>query len=186
LMGVVRAAARAAKWEARPSPPTGASRTGIAVGRGFACVAYEGHNGYAAMALEAEVNQGTGAIAVTRIVMALDCGPVSNPDGVRNQAEGGALHGISRALLEEVTWDDQTVTSIDWRSYRTFALGSKIPTIDVVLIDQPNEDATGAGETSITVTAAAIGNAVFDATGVRLRQVPFTPERVKAALSART
>ena len=89
---------------------------------------------------------------------------------------------MSRALGEEVTWDDQKVTSIDWRTYPTLPLGFAVPEIEVVLLNRPDEDATGAGETSITVVAAAIGNAIFDATGARIRQVPFTPERVKAAL----
>ena len=122
---------------------------------------------------------------VKRLVVALDCGPVSNPDGVRNQIEGGALQGMSRALVEEVTWDDQKVTSIDWRTYRSLSLGYAAPVIESVLIDQPDAPAAGAGETSITVVAAAIGNAICDATGARIRQLPFTPERVKAALAAR-
>ncbi|HJT88299.1 MAG TPA: hypothetical protein VJ732_10595, partial [Bryobacteraceae bacterium] len=112
--------------------------------------------------------------------------PISNPDGLRNQLEGGALQGASRALLEEVTWDDQKVTSVDWRTYHTLPLGFDIPKIETVLLNRPEEDATGAGELSITLVASAIGNAVFDATGARLRQVPFTPDRVKAALAART
>ena len=93
---------------------------------------------------------------------------------------------MSRALGEEVTWDDQRVTSIDWRTYHSLPLGFDIPKIETVLINRPDEEATGAGETSITIIAAAIGNAIFDATGARLRQSPFTPERVKAALAART
>ena len=104
---------------------------------------------------------------------------------MRNQIEGGALQGMSRALGEEVTWDNQKVTSVDWRTYRTLPLGFAVPRIESVLIDQPDGEACGAGETSITVVAAAIGNAIFDATGARIRQVPFTPERVKAALAAR-
>ena len=92
---------------------------------------------------------------------------------------------MSRALLEEVTWDDQKVTSIDWRTYRPLSLGADVPTIETVLINRPDGEAMGAGETAITVVAAAIGNAIFDATGARIRQVPFTPERVKAALDAR-
>ncbi len=186
LSDAVRTVAKTAKWDARTSPKPGRPRTGVARGRGCACVAYEGHNGYIGMVAEVEVNQDTGAVAVTRIVMALDVGPASNPNGVKNQAEGGALHGISRTLFEEVTWDDQKVTSIDWRSYHTYPLGARIPTVEIVLIDRPDVAATGAGETSTTVMAAAIGNAVFDATGARLRQVPFTPERVKAALAARS
>ena len=101
------------------------------------------------------------------------------------QLEGGALHGVSRTLSEEVTWDDQKVTSIDWRTYRPLPVGAEIPKIETVLINRPEARATGAGETAVTVVAAAIGNAVFDATGIRIRQVPFTPDRVKVALSAR-
>ena len=84
--------------------------------------------------------------------------------------------------MEEVTWDDQKVTSVDWRSYRTLPLGFAIPEDRVKLLNRPDQPATGAGETAITIVAAAIGNAIFDATGARIRQVPFTPERVKAAL----
>ena len=185
LSEVVRRVAAAAKWEARPSPKPENPRTGMARGRGMACVAYEGGNGYSAIVVEAEVNQDTGKIAVTRMVICNDVGPVSNPDGLRNQMEGGALQGMSRALLEEVTWDERKVTSVDWRTYHTLPLGFEVPKIETVLIDQPDEDATGAGETSITVVAGAIGNAVFDATGARLRQIPFTPERVMAALGLR-
>ena len=159
--------------------------TGVASGRGIACVLYEGDNGYVAIVAEVDVDQATGAITVTRLVGAQDCGPISNPNGVRSQFEGGALHGMSRALYEEVTWDGRQVTSVDWRGYRTFPLGMKVPTVECVLIDQPDAEANGAGETAITATAAAIGNAVFDATGARLREVPFTPARVKAALAAR-
>jgi nicotinate dehydrogenase subunit B len=189
VIDVLKAAAKAANWDARPSPRSslraGTPRAGLATGRGVACVAYEGDNGYTAIVTEVEVDQDTGKIAVKRVVLAIDAGPISNPDGLKNQAEGGALQGMSRALLEEVTWDDQKVTSIDWQTYRTLPLGFSIPKVECVLLNRPQEEATGAGETSITVIAAAIGNAVFDATGVRLRRIPFTPERVKAALGAR-
>jgi len=184
LAHVVAKAAKTAGWQPRTTPAP--RKTGIASGRGIACVLYEGDNGYCAMVADVDVNQDTGQVAVKRLVVALDCGPVSNPDGVKNQIEGGALQGLSRALGEEVTWDDQKVTSIDWTSYKSLTLGFAAPVIDSVLIDQPDAPANGAGETSITVIAAAVGNAVCDATGARLRQIPFTPERVKAALSART
>jgi CO/xanthine dehydrogenase Mo-binding subunit len=183
LANVVSTAARAADWT-RPRPPR--ARTGIVSGRGIACVLYEGDNGYCAMVAEVDVNQDTGELAVKRLVVALDCGPVSNPDGVKNQIEGGALQGLSRALGEEVTWDQHKVTSIDWTSYKSLTLGYVAPAIESILVDQPDARAAGAGETSITVVAAAVGNAVCDATGARLRQIPFTPERVKAALAART
>ena len=183
LIDVVKEAAALANWEARPSPKPQSRRTGIATGRGFACVAYEGENGWAAMAAEVEVNQDTGKVSVKRIFFSNDSGPISNPDGLRNQIEGGALQGMSRAMGEEVTWDEQKVTSVDWKSYHSLPLGFEVPEIKVKLIDRRDESATGAGETSITIVAAAIGNAIFDATGARVRQVPFTPERVKAALS---
>jgi nicotinate dehydrogenase subunit B len=185
LRAVVRSAADAARWEARPSPRPATGSEPRARGRGISCVLYEGDNGYVAIVAEVEVDRASGVITVTRLVGAQDCGPISNPDGVTNQFEGGALHGMSRALFEEVTWTDQRVTSIDWRSYRTFAVGSRTPLVEAVLINQPSAPANGAGETAITVVAAAIGNAVFDATGARLREIPFTPARVKAALSAR-
>jgi CO/xanthine dehydrogenase Mo-binding subunit len=185
LIDVVKAAAKSANWESRPSPRPASRRTGTASGRGIACVLYEGDNGYCAMVAEVDVNQDTGRISVKRLVIANDSGPISNPDGLRNQLEGGALHGVSRTLLEEVTWDDQRVTSIDWRTYQALPVGAEIPKIETVLVNRPEARAMGAGETSVTVAAAAIANAVFDATGVRLRHVPFTPERMKAELAKR-
>src|SRR4029077_3114507 len=176
---------KASNWSARPSPQTIARRTGVVTGRGISCVAYEGDNGYAALVAEVEVDQDAGKIKVKRIWVANDSGPVSNPDGLKNQIEGGALQGLSRALGEEVTWDDQKITSVDWRTYHSLPLGFDVPKIETALLNRPDEEATGAGETSITIIAAAVGNAVFDATGARLRQIPFTPERVKAALAAR-
>lgn len=181
LIDVVKAAAKAGNWQTRPSPSS-MQRNGTASGRGISCVLYEGDNGYCAVVAEVEVNKNSGQIAVKRLVIANDVGPISNPDGLKNQLEGGALHGLSRTLNEEVTWDDQKVTSIDWRTYRALPVGADIPKIETVLINRPDARAAGAGETAVTVVAAAIGNAFFDATGVRLRQVPFTPERVKAAL----
>jgi CO/xanthine dehydrogenase Mo-binding subunit len=198
LKEVVEAAAKAAKWEARPSPAVrrpGPTGPGTAAGpqdppymrgRGIACVAYEGDNGYVAMVAEVDVDPSSGRIRPKRFVVAQDCGPISNPDGMKNQIEGGALQGLSRALGEEVTWDEQKVTSIDWRSYHSLPLGFDVPVIESVLINRSGVEASGAGETAITIVAAAVGNAVFDATGVRLREAPFTPERVKAALGGKT
>jgi len=185
VIDVVKAAAKTANWDARPSPKRGTTRTGHVIGRGIACVAYEGDNGYAALVAEVEVDQANGRVEARRFVVALDCGPISNPDGLRNQIEGGVLQGTSRALGEEITWDDRKVTSIDWQSYNTLPLGIQVPVIESVLIDRPAAEATGAGETAITLAASAIGNAIFDATGARIREAPFTPDRVKAALSSR-
>jgi CO/xanthine dehydrogenase Mo-binding subunit len=145
-------------------------------------VAYEGDNGYVALIADVTVDLASGYVQPTRFTVALDCGPISNPDGVRNQTEGGILQGMSRALVEEVIWDDRRVTSVDWETYHSLYLDFEIPTIEIVLIKSTNGPAMGAGETAITVVPAAIGNAIFDATGLRLRQVPFTAERVKAAI----
>ncbi len=183
LKDVITGAAKQANWETRPSPKPAVSRTGVASGRGIACVLYEGDNGYTAVVAEVDVNQDTGVVQARRLVVAQDVGPISSPNGVRNQLEGGALQGLSRALVEEVTWDDQKITSVDWNTYKTLYVGSVVPTIESVLIDRPETEAMGAGETAITIVAAAVGNAIFDATGVRIRELPFTPERVKAALS---
>jgi CO/xanthine dehydrogenase Mo-binding subunit len=185
LRNVLAAAAKTAGWDSRPSPRAVAGRAGVATGRGVACVLYEGDNGYCANVTELEVDQDTGVITVKRCVVAMDSGPISNPDGIRNQVEGGTLQGVSRTLLEEVTWDAERVTSVDWRSYRPLYLGAVVPIVESVLINQTDVPAMGAGETAVTVVAAAIGNALFDATGVRLREIPFTPERVKTALARR-
>ena len=185
LSHVVQEAAKAARWVPRPSPKPGVALTGIASGRGVSCVAYEGDNGYVAMVAEVDVDQASGQVKATKFFVAQDCGPISNPDGMRNQIEGGALQGMSRALGEEVTWDDHKVTSIDWRTFHSLTLGAAMPSIESVLINRSDAEATGAGETAITIVAAAIGNAIFDATGARIREIPFTPDRVKAALDAR-
>jgi nicotinate dehydrogenase subunit B len=185
IIDALKAAAKAANWEARPSPNPENLRTGVVSGRGVACVAYEGDNGYAALVAEIEVDQASGTVQAKRFVIANDSGPISNPDGLRNQMEGGVLQGMSRALAEEITWYDHRVTSVDWASYNTLSLGIQVPVIDCILIDRKSAKATGAGETAITLVAAAIGNAIFDATGARIRQVPFTPDRIKAALSER-
>ncbi|MGB7603210.1 MAG: molybdopterin cofactor-binding domain-containing protein [Candidatus Sulfotelmatobacter sp.] len=185
IIDVVKAAEKAANWDTRSSPKPDTPHVGTVSGRGIACVAYEGDNGYAALVAEVEVDQSSGQVLAKRFVVAHDCGAISNPDGLRNQIEGGILQGTSRAMGEEITWNDRQVTSIDWQSYPTLPLGIQVPVIDCVLLDRPAAKATGAGETAITLVAAAIGNAIFDATGARIREVPFAPDRVKAALAAR-
>jgi nicotinate dehydrogenase subunit B len=185
LIDAVNAAAKAANWQTRPSPKPGNAKTGTVTGRGFACVLYEGTNGYSAMVAEVTVNQDTGDVVVNRLVMAEDSGPVSNPDGLRNQMEGGALQGMSRALKEEVKWNDSVISSTQWRRYPVQQFGQPMPELVSVLINRLDKPQLGAGECTITLSAAAIGNAVYDATGARLRQVPFTPVNVMAALKAR-
>jgi nicotinate dehydrogenase subunit B len=181
-IGVLKAAAHAANWQARSSPKPDTARSKVVSGRGIACVAYEGGNGFAALVADVDVDLETGTVRPRRFVVALDCGPISNPDGLRNQIEGGVLQGMSRSLVEEVTWDNRRVTSIDWETYNSLHLDYEMPIVECVFVTPPDVPATGAGETSITITPAAIGNAIFDATGARLRDLPFTPERVKAGL----
>jgi len=184
LIAVLKAVAEAAKWDARPSPKPD-KRDKVASGRGVACVAYEGGNGYVALSAEVEVDPDSGRVEVRHFVAAQECGPISNPAGLQNQIEGGVLQGMSRALGEEITWDDREITSTSWSTYHSLPLGIAVPLVDCVLLNRTDVEATGAGESAITVVAAAIGNAIFDATGARLRQVPFTPARVKAALNQR-
>lgn len=180
--GVLKAVASAAKWETRSRQEKSATGNEEVRGRGVACVAYEGDNGYAAMVADLLVNLRTGVLKPLKFTVAIDCGPISNPDGLRNQVEGGILQGLSRTLVEEVTWNTRHVTSVDWVGYPSLHLDYEMPEIETVFVVPDNVSATGAGETSITVTPAAIGNAIFDATGARVRQVPFTPARILAAV----
>jgi len=181
LIAVVRAAAKAANWHTHPLRRAGDAGRKM-MGRGVACVDYEGGNGYAAIVADVEVDRESGIVRPTRFVVAIDCGPISNPDGVRNQTEGGILQGMSRALVEEVTWDERRITSTDWVTYRSLYLDYEMPTIECVFVEPKGVPALGAGETAITVAPAAIGNAIFDATGARMRTLPFTPVRVLAAM----
>ena len=187
LMGVLKAAATAANWQTRPSPNPANARTGVVTGRGISCVLYEGNNGYCALVAVVSVDQATGIVTVTNLYAAQDSGPVSNPDGLRNQMEGGALQGTSRALFEEVRWSSRAglVTSTDWTSYPVYQWGMPIPAIQTVLLNPLNVPPLGAGECTITTVGSAIGNAIFDATGARVRQIPFTPANVMPALNAR-
>lgn len=178
----LKSAAEAAAWQTRPSPRPGAraSGSGVVTGRGIA-VRRE-----IATVAEVEVNLETGKVRVKRFVCAHDCGLIFNPDGLRNTIEGNLLHSMSRALYEEVKFDRSRVTSVDWRTYPIATMADTPDQIDLILINRPDLPPEGAGEPSSAHTAAAIGNAIFDATGVRLRRVPFTAERVKAALNAQS
>ena len=179
---VVQRAAEMIGWQARPSPNPKAADGGLLVGRGFAYMRYKQAENYVAMAMEVAVERSTGKIAVRRVVCAHDCGLVVNPDALRNQIEGSIVQTLSRTLHEEVKFDRSRVTSLDWSSYPILRF-PEAPTIEVALLDHPELPLYGAGEASTAPVAAALGNAVFDATGVRLRTVPLTAERVKAALA---
>ena len=183
LIDVVNGAAKAAKWDTRPSPKPGNAKTGVVTGRGFSCVLYEGNDGYCATVAEVLVDPETGVIKVTKVTAGIDTGPVINPNGLRNQMEGCVIQGISRTLYEEVLFDraSSSITTKDWRSYWVLKFGDRIPEIVSILIDNRNAPVAGSGEVTITLVASAIGNAIYDATGVRMRQVPFTPEAFLAA-----
>ena len=153
-------------------------------GRGIAYVHYKQAENYVAMGVEASVERSTGAVSVLRVACAHDCGLMINPDAVHAQVEGCILQTLSRTLFEEVTFDRARVTSTDWSSYPILTFPD-VPKLDIALIDRRHERPLGAGEAATAPVAAAVGNAVFDATGVRLRQAPFTPARVKKALEER-
>jgi CO/xanthine dehydrogenase Mo-binding subunit len=120
---------------------------------------------------------------VTKVYVAHDCGQIVNPDGVQNQIQGGVMQTVSRTLMEEVQWSGSTVNSVDWATYPILRFPDT-PTVQTVLIDQPGQPSWGAGEQTPTTIPAAIANAFFDATGTRLRTIPFTPASVKTALAA--
>jgi CO/xanthine dehydrogenase Mo-binding subunit len=178
---VLQRATQMIDWQTRPSPNPTAAQGGVLVGRGVAYMRYKQSENYVAMAMEVAVDRASGKIAVRRVTCAHDCGLVVNPDSLRNQIEGCIVQTLSRTLHEEVKFDRSRVTSVDWLSYPILTF-PEVPNIDVALIDHPELPLLGAGEAATATVAAALGNAVFDATGVRLRTVPFTPERVKAAL----
>ena len=133
--------------------------------------------------MDVAVEPATGRIIVRRVVCAHDCGLVVNPNALRNQIEGGIVQTLSRALHEEVQFDESRVTSVDWATYPILRFPDA-PAVEVILVERRDEPLWGAGEASTVAVAAALANAVFDATGVRLRRVPFTAARVKAALAA--
>ncbi len=153
-------------------------------GRGIAFARYENREAYVATVVHLRVDAASGAARLLRVVVAHDCGLIINPNGLRNQIEGNVIQSASRALKEAVRFDTQHITSLDWDSYPILTF-SEIPEIDVVLLDRPDEPAVGAGEPATITTAPAIANAIFAATGGRVRQIPFTPERVRAAIAAR-
>jgi CO/xanthine dehydrogenase Mo-binding subunit len=179
-IAVIKAAAQKANWQTRPSPRK--DQTGNKVsGRGLA---YAQRNGTRiAIIAEVEVDRATGKIWARKFTVAHDCGQIINPDGLEKTIEGNIVQGTSRTLWEEVTFDDKNVTSVDWVTYPILDIVETPEQVDIVLINRPEVAPSGAGEPSMRPVAAAIANAIFDATGVRIRRVPFSPERVKGALS---
>jgi nicotinate dehydrogenase subunit B len=177
---VIRAAAEKSDWQARSGPRTPRA-DGIMAGRG---IAYATRGGtLVSVVAQVEVNRETGRIWARKFTVAHDCGIVVNPAGLRLAIEGNVTQGLSRALFEEVRFDRNSVTSVDWQTYPILDMRDAPETIDVVLLNRPEVAPTGAGEPTIRIVAAAVANAFFDATGVRLRTAPMSPERVKAALA---
>jgi nicotinate dehydrogenase subunit B len=150
-------------------------------GRGLAVCRYKSIGMYAGAVVDVEVDRNTGVIKVPRVVMAADIGLVVNPDGAKNQLEGGIIQAVSLTLKEQVSFDRKEITSRDWSSYPILTF-PEVPSIEVVLMDR-SEPSLGAGEGSLPPSSAALANAFAHATGRRLRELPMTPERVKALLS---
>jgi len=179
---VIEAAARVSGWDGQPSPRGGEGQGPIRRGRGIAYIRYDNARTYVACVIAAEVNADTGEIRATEAWIAQDCGQVINPDGVRQQAEGCVVQTLSRCLREEIAWEGNRITTLDWASYPLITF-PEVPRITVEILDRPDQPMWGAGEPAAAVVAPAFANAIFDATGARLRRAPFTPERVKAAMS---
>jgi nicotinate dehydrogenase subunit B len=178
---VMRRMALMIGWQARPSPLT-ASGGSVVAGRGMTYIHYKNSETYVAVAMEVEVERSTGEITVRRVCCAHDCGLMINPGAVRAQVEGNILQTLSRTLYEETTFDRSRVTSVDWSSYRLLRFPA-VPHLEIALIDRPDQPPLGAGEAASSPVPAALANAVFDATGVRLRSVPFSSGKLKALLS---
>jgi len=177
---VIRAAAEKSNWQSRPGPK-GPKTGDLMTGRG---IAYAQRSGtLVAVVAEVEVERKTGRVWAKKFTVAHDCGLIINPEGLRYTIEGNVVQGISRTLFEEVRFDRNMVTSVDWNTYPILDIRDTPQTIDFALINRPEVAPSGAGEPTMRVIPAAIANAFFDATGVRMRRVPMTPDRVRAALA---
>jgi nicotinate dehydrogenase subunit B len=175
---LLEATVKKTEWKERPSPAPTLSGP-KAVGRGVALI-NRGNTLVCAVA-EVEVDRTNGSVVVKRVTVGHDCGLIINPDGLKFQIEANVIQGTSRALMEEVKFDASGVTSLDWRSYPVITFRN-VPNVEIVLINRPEMPALGAGEAGICPIPGAIANAIFDAIGVRLREAPFTPQRVLKAL----
>lgn len=165
-------------WRTRPKPDWHASKS---TGWGLAYTKYELVRTYVGVVCEAEVNRKSGEITPKRFFVVHDCGQIINPDGVRNQIEGNVVQTVSRVMKEELQFSQSKVTSVNWASYPILQFPD-VPVVVIDLIDRPHEVPWGAGEPTAALIPAAISNAVFNAIGVRLRSVPFTPLKVRAAI----
>jgi nicotinate dehydrogenase subunit B len=174
MRAVIEAVTKRAGWTSGSSPS--------GKGRGFSMFYYDRPSSRAAAVAEVDVDKASGSVKVKRVVAAFDIGQIINPDGARNQMEGGIIQTLSRTLVEEVTYGDGEVTSRDWSRYPMLGF-LDLPEIEIVMLDRPNERPGGAGEIQTPIIPGAIANAIHDASGVRVRDLPFTPARIKAALA---
>jgi len=187
-LGVLEAAANAAKWTPRVAA-SNVSSARVVTGRGIAVGTHHLHPNqgdrvtFAAAVVEVEVNKDNGRVIAKHVYGAMDCGLAINPGIVESQIVGMSVHGTSLALKEELQFSQTNVTSLDWNSYQTLRCG-EAPDVTPIVVQRLNEKSTGAGEEVLPAVVGAIGNAFFDATGVRLRQFPLTPRRVLAALKS--
>ena len=175
---VINAAARKADWR-RAERLQGEGR-----GRGIAFSQYKNRQCYTAIVVELSVDRSSGQISLERAVIAADAGQIVNPDGLSNQLEGGFLQSASWTLKEQVTFDKYGITSRDWDSYPVLRFPES-PAVETVLVNRPDMPILGSGEGAQGPAPAAIANAIYDAVGIRLREIPFTPEKVKSAITAR-
>jgi nicotinate dehydrogenase subunit B len=184
---LVNAVAERAGWSPRPVWKEPVAEGDIVRGRGFAYAQYVHSKfpgfgaAWSAWIADVAVNKATGDVSVTRVVAGQDSGLMINPDGVRHQIHGNVIQSTSRALLEEVSFDRHAVTSREWGAYPIITFPD-IPKIDVLMLPRQDQPPLGVGESASVPSAAAIANAIFDATGVRFRELPFTPERILAGL----
>jgi CO/xanthine dehydrogenase Mo-binding subunit len=171
---VVEAVASKARWRAGEAAESGR-------GRGIGFAQYKNKSAYVAVVADAEVDRASGTIRVPRVWAVADAGMTVNPDGLANQIEGGVIQATSWTLREAIAFDGTRVLTRSWADYPILRM-TEVPSVEVSLIDRPDEKPLGVGEASLGPTAGAIANAFASATGRRLRDLPFTPERVKAAL----
>ena len=184
---LVNAVAERAGWTSRPVRQEPVTEGNIVRGRGFAYALYVHSKfpgfgaAWSAWIADVAVNKATGDVSVTRVVAGQDSGLMINPDGVRHQIHGNVIQSTSRALMEEVSFDRHSVTSREWGAYPIITFPD-VPKIDVLMLPRPDQPPLGVGESASVPSAAAIANAIYDATGVRFRELPFTPERILRGL----
>ncbi|MCC7348438.1 MAG: xanthine dehydrogenase family protein molybdopterin-binding subunit, partial [Variibacter sp.] len=171
---VVAKAAETFGWKQGGGAPAGR-------GHGFAFARYKNHAAYCAVAAEVEIERETGRVRLVRAAAAVDSGQVINPDGLTNQIEGAILQSASWTLYESVTFDDTRITSTDWSTYPILRFGGVPERVDVHIVNRPGQPFLGSGETGQGPAAAAIGNAVANAIGARVRDLPLSRERIRAA-----